>query len=153
MDEYLISDRGLPWMNMLDELFAKYPDAAGLTFFVKVHIISPNLKSNRSQFKVGQYLNSTRPWSDRVKHVTMPDRLASGGISTHEFTPNVKAGFKSYWVRADDAVIHHFRPCRKDWLKGHCTCSRCEQSLDDTVAKLFKKIEPDVLKLKAKLFD
>ncbi|KAH3828128.1 hypothetical protein DPMN_130080 [Dreissena polymorpha] len=68
---------------MQDELFAKYPDAAGFTFLVKIHIISPNLKSTGSQFKVGQYLNSTRPWKDRVKHVTMPDRVYSGGLHTH----------------------------------------------------------------------
>ncbi|KAH3886231.1 hypothetical protein DPMN_010232 [Dreissena polymorpha] len=87
-----------------------------------------------------------------MKHVTIPDRLAPGGMSTHSFTPYFKGGFKRNMVSADDAVIHHFRTCRKNWKNEHCTCSSCDQSVDDTVANLFKKIEPDVLKLKAKIF-
>ncbi|KAH3703472.1 hypothetical protein DPMN_078508 [Dreissena polymorpha] len=151
-DEYLISNRGLPWMNMLDDLSAKHPSAAGFNFYVKVHVTSWNKARTCSQFKVGQYLNSTRPMTERWKHVTMPDRLRHGS-QTHTFNPNEKAGFNRHVVSAEDAVIHHFRSCRTQWIEENSACIQFGQSADDTVSKLFEKIEPDVLKLKARIFE
>lgn len=148
LDEYLIPKTDKTLMNLFNRLFSTKANAAGFTFLVQLHITSWEATSNSSIFKIGRYLNRTQTMPDRIKHVTMPDRLVSGGLSTHGFTPNWDKGFKRFRAAETDAVIHHFRTCRKEWnKKGRIKCSELERFTDTTLAEMISKIENDLMNL------
>ena len=74
-------------------MFKSRPFAAGFTFKVQIHVTTWGVTNHVSKFKVGRYLNRTRVMADRVKHVTRPERLQPGGLSTHGFLPNWDKGY------------------------------------------------------------
>lgn len=79
-----------------DGLFALRPKAAGFSFLVQLHVTSWGSTSRSSRFKIGRYQNRTRTMTDRMKHVTKPERLQPGGLSTHLFIPRWDSDYHRY---------------------------------------------------------
>ncbi|XP_045207921.2 uncharacterized protein LOC123559869 [Mercenaria mercenaria] len=155
MDEYLIPKEVKTWPQLFDNLWKVRPWAAGYTFLVHLHITSWGVTNNSSRFTVGKYINRTAALVDRVKHVTRPDRLGIGGLSTHMYTPNWEKKYKRFQAKESEATIHHFRACRKDWEKraSNKTCMKIARITDTSLVDILSPIEEDIVKLKASISD
>ena len=60
------------------------PIAAGFLFKTFLFIKNWGIQEN-STFSIGKYVNRSGPTEDRVKHVTIPDRVKLGGVRTMGF--------------------------------------------------------------------
>lgn len=150
IDEYLVPNHNKRLPEFFDELWDKNPYAAGFRFLVQLHITSWGATDTRSQFTVGRYLNSTAAMSDRTKHVTRPDRLIPGGLSTHQFYPQWDKEYRRFSVKREEAVIHHYRDCRHDWKKRrNITCMALDRFRDPTVADILAPVERELIKTRS----
>lgn len=153
IDEYLVPNHQETLPQLFDTLWIDQPNAAGFSFLVTLHITSWGATDNSSQFTVGRYLNRTSAMPDRTKHVTRPERIVPGGLSTHQFYPRWDQNYHRFRAEKDKAVIHHYRECRTDWKKRrNITCLTLERFRDASVAQMLASIELDLLKIKSVLF-
>ncbi|XP_045208419.2 uncharacterized protein LOC123560247 [Mercenaria mercenaria] len=102
------------WKIFMDKKFSK-SNIAGLLFSVRVHADTWGPTNVNHPLHIGRYNNCTLPMYDRVKGVYMPSRVQQGSVSTHLFRP--LSGYRRTSARAQEVTMHHFRSCRKEWLR------------------------------------
>ncbi|KAL4228494.1 hypothetical protein ACF0H5_011542 [Mactra antiquata] len=115
-DEFLIpktDNFSNAWKKFFEKQFQRRLLSA-ILFKIQIHVTTWD-KRNHPLF-IGQYTNGTKPMYDRVKEVYMPSRIKSGTVSTHSLKPLPK--YSRTYANPRLATIHHFRTCRKEWLKS-----------------------------------
>ncbi|XP_060560568.1 uncharacterized protein LOC132720436 [Ruditapes philippinarum] len=137
-------------------------NVGALFFCVRIHAYTWGPSNKSHPLHIGRYSNCTFPMNDRNKGVYMPSRIRQGSVWTHGAYP--LQGFTSYVVaNVSEAVIHHYRHCREEWLNTTSThvsrsemylfhmtnttkCTDFRRSHSDVIGQLADNIKDDVFR-------
>lgn len=115
-DEFLVPTGNVVqngWKTLVKNIFQNRTVAAA-RFTTANHITTFGPSDPVHDLYIRVYKNSTVPFLDRHKQIYMPTRIKLGSVWTHSMKPF--AGYQSIQVDPKTAVIHHYRPCREEWL-------------------------------------